>query len=261
MIGAVEYSSQVLNGSNKTGVLKKNPDGTYPFIVGALNMVNNKNEYYDFDYGKKFFAEAGDLCRMAKKAVLRGEYGHPNQETGQTDDKFIERLLRVDEKSVACFHRRIWLDFDNFKDKMGKPFIGIMSEVLPDGPYGPTLDKQITTGIMDVCFSVRCFSLPRKIGGRIIKELKHVVTFDYVTEPGIAQATKYNCPTLESHSSKIFTQGTVLQAERNVRNAPGSNESAVRANLTNLMDMVGWEVRDTPQAKRNFLELLNTPRL
>lgn len=261
MIGAVEYSNQVLNGTNKAGILKKNSNGTYPFIVGALNMVNNKGEYYSYDYAKKFFAEAGDLCRMAEKKVLRGEYGHPNQEVGQSDDKFIERLLRVDEKSVACFHNKIALDFDNFKDKMGKPFIGIMSDVLPDGPYGDVLDKQITTGIMDVCFSIRCFSLPRKIGGRIIKEMKHIVTFDYVTEPGIAQATKYNCPTLESHKGKIFTEGTVRQAARNIRARPGSNESGARVQIDNLMNLIGWEVRDTPQAKRNFLELMNTPRL
>lgn len=258
MIGAVEYSCQVLNGTNKVGTLKKNPNGTYPMIVGALNMVNNKGEYYEFSFAKKFFDNASDLCRMAEKGVLRGEYGHPNQEVGQSDDKFVERLLRVDEKSVACFHKRVSLDFDHFKDVNGKPFIGIMSDVEPDGPYGPTLAKQLDNPNMNVCFSIRCFSMPHRSGGRIVKEMRHVVTFDYVTEPGIATANKYAAPALESHN-RIFTQGTVTQAARNIRNAPGSNESS-RIGIMTLMNTMGYELRDTPQAKRNFMELLNTPR-
>lgn len=260
MIGSVEYSCTVLNGTNKAGTLKKNANGTYDAIVGALNMVNNKGEFYDFESGKKFFDEASDLCRMAVKGVLRGEYGHPNQETGQSDDKFIERLLRIDEKSVAVFHRRIWMDFDRFRDQNGKPFIGLMSEVFPDGPYGSVLDNQINTGIMNVCFSIRCFSLPRRIAGRIVKEMKHVVTFDYVNEPGIAQATKYNSPSLEAHTEKIFTQGAVSEAARNIRRTPHSNESS-GIPVTSLLNALGWEVRDTPQAKRNFMELLRTPKL
>jgi hypothetical protein len=260
MIGAVEYGCTVLNGTNKSGTLKQNDKGYYDMIVGALNMTNNKGEFYDYNYAKKFFDEAGDLCRMALKGVLRGEYGHPNQETGQSDEKFVERLLRIDEKSVCVHHMRISLDFDRYKDNNGKPIIGIMSEVSPDGPYGPTLDKQIQNGHENVCFSIRCFSMPHRQSGRIVKEMKHVVTFDYVNEPGIAVATKYQSPSLETHKERIFTQGTVQQAARNIRRSPHSNEASV-VPIQALMGALGWEVRDTPQAKRNFLELLNTKNL
>lgn len=259
MHGAVEYSCQVLNGTNKTGTLKKNDKGYYEMIVGALNMTNNKGEYYSYDYARKFFDEASDLIRMAKKGVLRGEYGHPKQGM-LSDDKFIERLLTVEETTTCCHHRRIWLDFDKFKTPDGKPFIGIMSEIAPSGPYGDPLEKQINNGQENVCFSIRCFSMPHKIAGRIIKEMKHVVTFDAVNEPGIAQATKYNSPSLENHSNRIFTQGTVAQSARNVRSAVGSNEAA-NLPVMALMGALGWEVRDTPQAKRNFLELMKTKSL
>lgn len=260
MQGAVEFSCQVLNGKNAAGTLKKNSNGYYDMIVGALNMTNNKGEFYDYNYGKRFFDEASDLVRMASKGVLRGEYGHPNQETGQSDDKFVERLLRIDEKSACCHHKRIYLDFDRYKDGGGRPIVGIMSEVSPSGPYGEPLDKQINNGSENVCFSIRCFSMPHRVGGRVIKEMKHVVTFDYVNEPGIAMATKYDSPSLEGHASKIFTQGAVMQSARNIRQRPGSNES-VSVPISALMGALGWEVRDTPQAKRNFYELMNTTKL
>jgi hypothetical protein len=259
MHGAVEVSCQVLNGTNKVGLLKKNEKGYYPMIVGALNMVNNKKEYYEYSYAKKFFDEASDLVRMASKGMLIGELGHPKQGM-LPDDKFIERLLQCEETNQVCHHRRIWLDFDNFKDKSGRPFIGIMSEVAPSGPYGPSLEKQLNNPEENVAFSIRCFSLPHRVGGRVIKEMKHVVTFDKVTEPGIEWATKYNAPSLESHAAQIFTQGRVLEAARNIRSTVSSNEAA-NLPITALIGALGWEVRDTPQAKRNFFELLNTPKL
>lgn len=259
MQGAVEVSCQVLNGSNLVGRLKKTDKGYYPMIVGALNMVNNKNEYYAYDYARRFFDEASDLVRMAEKGVLGGELGHPKQGM-LSDEKYIERLLQIEETNVCCHHRRIWLDFDNFKDKMGKPFIGIMSEVAPDGEKGDALQRSLDNPEVNVAFSIRCFSLPHRRGGRVIKEMKHVVTFDRVTEPGIEWATKYNSPSLESHAAQIFTQGRVQDAARNIRQAAGSNEAATLP-IQSLMSALGYELRDTPQAKRNFYELLNTTKL
>lgn len=259
MQGAVEYSCQVLNGTNKQGTLSKNDKGYYDMIVGALNMTNNKGEFYDFNYAKSFFSEASDLVRMAEKSVLRGEYGHPKQGM-LSDDKYVERLLTIEETLACCHHHRIYLDFDRFKDGNGRPIVGIMSEIGPSGPYGDPLEKSIQNGRENVCFSIRCFSMPHKVGGRVIKEMKHVVTFDYVNEPGISVATKYNSPSLESNASKIFTQGTVRQASRNIRQRPDSNE-ATNVPIQSLMGALGWEVRDTPQAKRNFFELLRTPKL
>ena len=231
MQGAVEVSCQVLNGTNKAGLLKKNANGYYDMLVGALNMVNNKNEYYTLEHGRKFFTEASDLVRQAEKGVLGGELGHPKQGM-LSDEKFIERLLTVEETLVCCHHRKIWLDFDNFKDKNGVPFVGIMSSLTPAGNLAPGLERDLNNPEMDVSFSIRCFSLPRRVGGRIIKEMRHVVTFDRVTEPGILYATKFHSPTLESHASKIFTQGRVMDAARNIRNAVGSNESVSYTHLT-----------------------------
>jgi hypothetical protein len=259
MHGAVEVSCQVLNGINKAGVLKPDADGYYDMIVGGLNITNNKGEYYDYNYGRKFFDEASDLVRMAKKAMLFGEQGHPKQ-GNLPDDKFIERLLMVEEKSICVHHRRIWLDFDRFKDNNGRPFVGIMSSLTPSGHYAEAHQRDLDNPNINVAYSIRCFSMPHRQGGRIVKEMKHVVTFDKVTEPGIQYATKYNNPTLESFDSKLFTHGRVLDAARNIRNAPGSNESTTLP-VTALLSALGLEVRDSPQAKRNFMELLRTPKL
>lgn len=260
----VELSSSILNGTNKKGVIRKDSNGEYQIVVGGLNMCNNKGEYYEYKYAEKFFRETSELTRMARKNVLRGEYGHPNQAPGQKDDDFVRRLLRIDEQSVCCSHRRLRLDFDNYRDGMGRPIIAIVSHLAPYGPFADPLERAIEDGKEEVCFSIRCFSLPFKVGGRVIKEIKHIVTFDYVNEPGIAMATKYHSASLESHTSLIelpeartFTQGTVIEAAQQLRRMPGSNESA-RLPMDSFLASMGWEVRDTPGAKRNFLELMNS---
>lgn len=259
MHGAVEVSCQVLNGTNKAGSLKKNEKGYYDMIVGGLNIVNNKGEYYDYNYGRKFFEEASDLCRMAEKGMLAGELGHPKQGM-LSDDKYVERLLTIEEKSICVHHRKIWLDFDHFHDKNGKPFIGIMSSLIPAGPYAEAHQRDLDNPEMNVAYSIRCFSMPHRQGGRIVKEMKHVVTFDKVNEPGIQYATKYDSPSLESHQNHLFTHGKILQAARNIRSQPGSNEST-NLPVTALLNALGLEVRDSREAKRNFFELLNTTKL
>lgn len=259
MQGTVELTSNFLNGVNKAkGIIKPNEHGEYPIIVGALNMTNNKGEYYEASYAKHFFNEASELTRQVQKGVLRGEYGHPNQNS-LTDDQYISRLLRIDEPSACCTHRKIWLDFDNYRDATGRQIIGIMSNVAPYGPYGDVLKKAFDDGREEVCFSIRCFSFPHRVGGRIIKEIRHIVTFDYVNEPGIILATKYNSATLESYRSKLFTEGAIREAAHRVRTAPGSNESAVLP-ISNFMAALGMEVRDTQHARRNFTELLYSTR-
>lgn len=260
MAGSVEFSCQVLNGTNKAGSLKKNDKGYYEMIVGALNMTNNKGEFYDYNSARKFFDEASDMVRMAEKGVLRGEYGHPKQVVGMSDDAFVERLLTVEEKSTCCHHRRIYLDFDRFKDPAGRPIIGIMSEIMPSGPYADSLQRSFENPNEDTCFSIRCFSLPRRgPGGRIIKEMRHVVTFDYVHEPGILMATKYHTPTLEDYHARTFSQGTVQRVARTIEARPGSNESSIIP-VRSLMDAMGWETPTSAAGKRNFFELMKTAR-
>jgi hypothetical protein len=259
MQGTVELSSNFLNGVTRPSIITPNEHGEYPLLVGALNMANNKGEYYDARYARHFFEETSELVRMAVKNVLRAEYGHPNQ-GALSDPAYVQRLLRIDEQSVCASHRKLWLDFDNYHDDNGRPIIGIMSNVAPYGPYADALERALKNPREEVCFSIRCFSLPHRIGGRVIKEIRHIVTFDYVNEPGIKLATKYNTKgttqaTMESYRTHTFTEGDLREAAYRARTAPGSNESSA-VPITQFMSLMGWEVKDSRSAKRNFSELL-----
>ena len=120
-------------------------------------------------------------------------------------DDYVRRIMTIDEKSVCVQFRRIWLDDRSIKDSAGRPVVAIMAELKPVGPYGEALAKSLANPHEDVCFSIRAFTDDRRVLGVNNRNLVEVITWDYVTEPGIGFARKYKAPALESFSHQLET--------------------------------------------------------
>lgn len=233
------FSCTALKGQNKVGTLKQLDNGYYRMIVGALNMFNSAGQFYTYEEAKSVFEESGALQRRVARGALRGEYGHPRQ-GNMNDQQFARRVMDIDEKSVACHHRKIELVFDEQTDDRGNPVVAIYSEVAPNGPYGEFLAKQLENPSENVCFSIRAFTRDYNLMGIKNRALKSVVTFDYVNEPGMSIATKYKNPALEGFSDdKLFTRGTMEQA---IASAAGMGVAQESVNLTagELFASMGW---------------------
>lgn len=243
------FACTSLVGVNKVGNLKKNENGYYPMVVGALNAFNSGGQFYDYEQSRLLFEESSSFMRRVKRAALRGEYGHPKPPAREIDprlqrireEEFARRCLTIDEQSVCCHHMRLWLDFDGVKDKQGQPVISIMSEVAPNGPLGHVLEKQLLNPNENVCFSIRAFTNNSIVRGVEVRVLKEVVTFDYVNEPGIATAEKYLAPALE-HQIEVPMSRSLLE-DAIYRNRPSglSMESAI-VNGDSLFNMLDWDV-------------------
>ena len=236
----IMFSCSALAGTNKVGTLKQLDNGYYRMIVGALNMFNSAGQFYTYEEAKTVFEESGALQRRVGRGALRGEYGHPRQ-GNMTDQQFARRVMDIDEKSVACHHRKIELVFDEQHDERGNPVVAIYSEVSPNGPYGSFLAKQLENPDENVCFSIRAFTRDYTLMGVKNRALKTVVTFDYVNEPGMSIATKYKNPSLEGFGSseKLFTRGTMEQALRNAAGAGIAQESTMLT-ASELFASMGW---------------------
>lgn len=225
MFNTVRFSCTALVGSNKAGVIKKDSSGYYRLVLGALNVINSGGAYYPYEQAKHLFLESGQLMRRIKKGALRGEYGHPKRQPGQDLDSFANRIMSIHEEMVCCHIKEIILDFENYKGEDGKPIIAIVGLVCPSGPYGAALERSLDNPGENVCFSIRSFTADSIVGGRTEKVLQTIVTWDYVNEPGIAAANKYNAPGLESLEDQVITRG---QLERGLNMSMGdiSMESA-----------------------------------
>ncbi|QVD49081.1 hypothetical protein LUCX_11 [Xanthomonas phage vB_XciM_LucasX] len=195
-------SCTALVGTNKAGTLKPDADGYYTVVLGALDVYNSSGAFYPEAPARHLFQQSASLMRRIASGNLRGEYGHPRMQPGQTPDEFVDRVRDIYEPNVCMHIRKVTVDYTSFRTPDGKPQITIIGEVRPSGPRGPALKEQFENRFEDVCFSIRSLTQDEIRYGRRNKNLKLIVTWDYVNEPGLAAAHKWNAPGLESHSDK-----------------------------------------------------------
>lgn len=234
------YSCTALNGTNKAGVVKCDADGYYDVVLGALNFYNSQGAYYPFDSAKELFSESSDLMRRINNACLKGECGHPKREVGMSFREFFMRVLNIFEDKVSHHIRRVYIDDQNVKDRNGNRVIAVRGEIKPAGPMGPALKEALENRHENVCFSIR--SLTNDItdsSGRVIKNITKIITWDWVTEPGISVANKYAFPSLESLSDVTVTFES-LQAIVDSEPVGLGLESNV-ASVKDAMKAFGWD--------------------
>lgn len=200
MTKTIHYGCTALMGTNKVGRLRCDKDGWYDMILGALEYENSVGDIYTVESAKKFFEEGSSLMRRIANGQLRAEYGHPKKLPGMTDREYLQRILTIEETMVCCHIREVYIDYNNVKcPKTGRTIIAFRGKVKPSGPYGQYLKEMLDDPNMNVAFSVRSLTMNRMVGFRQHKDFTQIVTWDYVTEPGLAPANKYSVPTLEAH--------------------------------------------------------------
>lgn len=237
-MNSIKFACTALAGVNKSGNLRQNDQGYYPMVVGALNMYNSAGEYYDYEPAAALFHESSQLQRRAARANLRGEYGHPKPLPGQTNNDFAIRVMSIYEDRVSHHIMELTLDFENFKDAKGNPIIAIIGLIKPAGPMGKFLEDSIKNPNENVCFSIRAFTDDHRVGLVLHRHLKTVVTWDYVNEPGLSVAEKWNSPALESQMIHTFTR-------RELENPPklvtGVAQESVMLSQAELFRNLGWQ--------------------
>ena len=248
MLNNVTFTCTRLFGTNKVGDLKKNDRGYYEMVIGALNMFNSAGMYYRADAAKQFFEESSSFMRRVKRGALRGEYGHPRREAGMSMQAYYARLLSIHVDKVCCHFASVRLDFESYKDDQGRPIVAIIAEVCPNGPLGHVLEKQLQNPQENVCFSIRSFTDDKMERGVINRYIKTIVTFDYVNEPGMAVAEKYNAPALEGLEDTVFTRGQIEASSAQILETAGVGNESVQLNTHELMAALGWEM---PRTARN----------
>lgn len=235
----IKFGSTALNGTNKAGTLKPDADGYYEMIVGGLNIFNSAGQYYCLEGAKDLFMESSQFQRRIKRGALKGEVSHPKQEKGMSFDDYVGRILEIRESNVCVHFSEIWLDFNKVKDNNGKAVVAIMAKLIPSGPHGPMLQKSLDNPKENVCFSIRSFTRDFYDRGVQIRELKNIVTFDFVLECGISIANKYQAPSLEGLSDNIITK---QQLQRICKDPVVMGVGTESANLVSneVLDSLGW---------------------
>lgn len=246
----VRFTCTQLQQSGKAGMLKPNAEGYYTLPVGGLNVFNSAGHFYTANGAKALFEGSSQLMRRVKRGALRGEVGHPVQQPGQDEDKFLMRILTIDERNICAHFSELWLDFNNYKDTNGKPMVAIMALVCPSGAKGDMLQKSLDNPKENVCFSIRALTEDRYRGGVYERTLRNVVTFDFVNEPGIHIAEKYKSTALENQIEKPITKNGLLRALDTAKSS-GVGMESISLTPQELFSSLGWSLEsDKPASSR-----------
>lgn len=198
MTSRLMYTCTALAGTNKTGSIKADSDGYYEVVLGAVNVYNNQNQFYNADPVKKILDESSHFMRRVKNGVLHGECGHPKLLPGMSSNEFVRRVMQVYETNISHHIGDVWLDGDHVKDDKGNKVIATMGRIKPTGPMSTGLAEALENKKQNVCFSIR--SLTNDLmdrSGKYVKNITQIVTWDWVMEPGIQVANKFSFPSLE----------------------------------------------------------------
>lgn len=241
------YQCTALLGINKKGVLKADEDGYYTVVVGALNAFNSSGAYYPLAPAKALFEDSSGFMRRVKNGNCKGECGHPKPLPGSTNRDFLQRVLQIEETRVCCHFRKIWLADEGVKDTQGRTIIAILAEVKPSGPMGPALKEALENKHENVCFSIRSLTQDRMVpAGYVEKNLRQIITFDWVTEPGMSAAVKYNSPSLESFNEVLFSEEHLDSIEKSYKETGISLEST---GIEGARTSLGWDKVTTCKSK------------
>lgn len=207
----VRFACNILP-AGKAGIMKPDADGYYTQILGGLDCYNSRGEYYLFKEVLPLFEDSSSFMRRVRNGYLKGELGHPKFLPGMTDQQFIKRVVQIDENNVSHTIRDVWLEPNKFKNSDGKPMVAIMGKVAPSGEKGHLLRDAFERAGENVCFSLRSFTTDEDIGLVCFRAIIEIITFDWVTEPGIEIATSFHTPGLESHNMSVLTDHTFARA-------------------------------------------------
>jgi len=199
MAGEIVLTSLV-SGLNK-GSLKQDNDGYYYMELGALNVFNSAGEFYTSkDVEQLFTGGSSVLMRRIKNGALYSEMDHPALEPNMTPKDFLSRNLKI-IKSNHCAHIREVVLVPT-KINAGMPnegnVIKIFGWVKPAGVHGDVLKQSLDNIHENVAFSIRCLHRVSIVNGVRVKRIINIITWDWVTEPGIATATKWDSLANES---------------------------------------------------------------
>lgn len=244
MANQITYRCTALLGTNKKGVLKPDANGYYTVTVGGFNVHNYGGAYYPLGQAEKLFQDSGALMRRVKAGVVRGELGHPRQE-GMSSNDYFRRLNEIHEDKVCCHFADVTLDYDNYKSKSGFPIVAVVARLKPGGPFGQVLRESLDNPEEETCFSVRAAVVPAMEGGREVRYVEDIVTWDYVNEGGIAIARKYYSMALEGMGAAdlgdnlVVTPAMLGVATEQAVHRMGL-ESSDAQRLLDLQKRLGW---------------------
>lgn len=213
---------------NKEGKLRCDPDGYYTICAGGANTFNSAGAWYDGASYVQQFEKSSSFNRRIENKALYGEAGHPVMDPGMSKRDWLVRVMTINPHCISHHIKEVFIDQESHRNKDGSPIFAAYIRVAPRGPFAQQLADSLENPDENTAFSIRSltddFYCPRR--GCTVKMMREAITFDYVIEPGISIATKYNSVNLEQRNLGAFTASDIDAAIHYARDMCTGMESS-----------------------------------
>jgi len=244
----VKFTETIFSDKNKKGILTPDSNGYYEVVVGALNSYNSAGEYYVSKGALELFEKSSHFMRRINNGALYAELGHPKRQPNMSMEQFYNRIISIEETNICGHFSEIYLDF-NFGKKnpqLNNPdLIGIIGKVKPAGAKANALQLALENPKQNCSFSIRGLTENQHRNGRVERKLTNIITFDHVTEPGIATSDKHMAPGLEQ---RVSTESYITELTDAI-----IDKSVFKRVLTKNMSTIGME-----SSRDLFTDILKT---
>ena len=208
--GTLEFAYTPVNGDNTKLECQ---DGWYHVILGAFNILNKDNIYYELGDVREMIDNPKNLiCQRLRAGSLYGEMEHPTNTPGMTGEQILANNLKIDGNRVSHVIRKIELTpiSNNQKSSPFRDDIWVVTAwIKPTGPYGHLLKESLDDPYQNTSFSIR--SLVKNVldsNGNKVRQMMMLITWDWVKEPGIRIADKNSAV---SFNGKTISNGQDLE--------------------------------------------------
>lgn len=205
---------------NANKQVKKNDDGSFDVVVGAVNHFNSMGEFYTAEgVREKFFKANSYLMERCKGGYLRIESEHPVFKTGMTQEEWFQRLYSFDKVRTAGVITELWLEELSIKeDGTDMNIILIWARIMPltDRELGVTLQKDLENPNINTAFSIRSIIIKELVNLNTVCKIQDIITFDWVSSPGIKKANAFYTAGMES-SLNLNIDNSISLANLNVK--------------------------------------------
>lgn len=214
------FTNTRLTLSGKKGVLKPDSEGYYEFPIGGFNCQNSAGEVYTNDNIDTIFSDSSAFMRKVNSGKLFGEWGHPMPAPGESSDHYMSRASSINDKETCVFFKDIWNDktagkhFTQYKGIDASSII-TFARLKPHGALWESLQRAIDDPNVNIAFSVRNLGRDRVYRGKCYVSVEEIITYDAVTEQGVASSEKHGSLKLE-HSRVVITPKVVEQLRKSM---------------------------------------------
>jgi hypothetical protein len=187
-MGKLILTSSISRLVEQKGGIKKDDEGYYYVRLGTIGTENSMGIKYEFtqELNNLLLNESSPFLMRIKQGYLRAEYGHPQQKPGQDTRAYFARLSRL-EPTLQCGHFK---QIEVIEGKEGSNTVTIYAWFKPSGPYGKFVEEELNNPNVNSAFSIRTIAEQFVKNGKLVRHIKLLITWDYVTTPGIATANK-----------------------------------------------------------------------